>query len=124
VSPASWSRASSTGVGSSGPSASVETIRPSTNIHLEPGSFRDWDGRVFSADGRILRALSETGLADWEALAASELFGRLTGSGELVATEQADADVVDELRLRAGFEIVDSLELPSETRVLYHARPV
>ena len=41
---------------------------------LDPGSFRDWDSRVFYDDGRIRRALSEDGLADWRAFAGSRLF--------------------------------------------------
>lgn len=36
----------------------------------------------------MLRALSERGLADWEALAASELFAARVADGSLVATEQ------------------------------------
>ena len=32
---------------------------------LEPGSFRDPDSRIFTTDGRVLRVLSEHGLADW-----------------------------------------------------------
>jgi SAM-dependent methyltransferase len=45
----------------------------------------------------VLRALSGRGLADWEALAASELFRRATGAGSLVATERVDDGVPDEL---------------------------
>ena len=43
---------------------------------LDPGSFRDWDSRVFYENGRVLRALSDDGLADWRALAGSTLFAR------------------------------------------------
>jgi hypothetical protein len=39
----------------------------------------------------VYRVLSERGLADWRALAASELFQRQTAAGALVATEQIDA---------------------------------
>ena len=31
---------------------------------LDPGSFRDWDSRVFYENGRVLRALSDDGLRD------------------------------------------------------------
>lgn len=74
-----------------------EATPPRTTLSPETGSFRDWDGRVFRGDGRILRALSATGVADWEALFASELFGRYTASGELVST-RTDDDVIEDLR--------------------------
>lgn len=61
---------------------------PSTGV--DPGSFRDPDSRVFRHDGEILRALSATGLADFEALESSELFERLQADGRLVRTERLD----------------------------------
>src|SRR5438874_7590775 len=57
---------------------------------LEPGSFRDPDSRVFTSDGRVLRLLSEQGLADWRQLASSPLFQELVGEGRLVATEELE----------------------------------
>jgi hypothetical protein len=45
---------------------------------------------VLYAGGAVLRGLSERGLADWEALAASDLFGRALADGSLVATEVVD----------------------------------
>jgi hypothetical protein len=45
---------------------------------------------VFYAGGTVLRGLSERGLADWEALAASDLFRRSVADGSLVATEVVD----------------------------------
>jgi hypothetical protein len=60
----------------------------------EPGSFRDWDGRVFEADGRVLRALSTKGLADWEALVSSGLLE----DEELIGTRLADEDELEGLR--------------------------
>jgi hypothetical protein len=74
-----------------------EATRPQTTLRPESGSFRDWDGRVFRSDGRILRALSEAGLADWEALRSSELFRRFTASGALPDT-QVDDSALDEVR--------------------------
>ena len=69
-------------------------IPPRTSISAETGSFRDWDGRVFRASGRVLRALTPTGVAEWEALSTSEIFDRFTASGELVRTWTTDDDVV------------------------------
>jgi ribosomal protein L11 methylase PrmA len=57
---------------------------------LEPGSFRDWDSRVFYDGGRVLRALSQDGLRDWTAFAESKLFAAAVAEGKLVATSRAD----------------------------------
>ncbi len=67
---------------------------------LDPGSFRDWDSRVFYENGRVLRALSADGLADWQALAGSKLFTQASGEGKLVSTREVEgaatpADVHD-----------------------------
>ena len=56
----------------------------------DPGSFRDWDSRVFSADGRVLRVLTDDGLAGWRALAGSRLFAEAVAEGKLVATQEVD----------------------------------
>jgi hypothetical protein len=60
---------------------------------LEPGSFRDPDSRVFTADGRVLRLLSEQGLADWRALEESGLLDELP----VVDTREVEADVPEAL---------------------------
>jgi len=76
----------------------VAANRLQTNLVLEPGSFRDWDSRVFVSRDAVVRALTETGVADWEALSASELFGAFTATGELVETETAGPEAVAELQ--------------------------
>lgn len=43
----------------------------------EPGSFRDPDSRIVTSDGRVLRLLSEHGLADWRELSSSGLLEEL-----------------------------------------------
>ena len=60
-----------------------------TSAAFEPGSFRDPDSRVWSAGGRILRLLSDRGLADWRAFSASPLFAELVREGKLVGTREA-----------------------------------
>jgi len=57
---------------------------------LEPGSFRDPDSRIFTTDGRVLRLLSEQGLADWRELSSSKLFGELVQEGALVGTREVE----------------------------------
>jgi hypothetical protein len=59
---------------------------------IEPGSFRDPHSRVVEADGAVLRLLSEQGLRDWSALAASELFRQAVAEGKLVGTEVEPED--------------------------------
>ena len=56
----------------------------------EPGSFRDWDSRVFYDGDRVLRALSDDGLDDWLALSGSKLFAQAVAEGKLVATRRVD----------------------------------
>jgi hypothetical protein len=72
---------------------------------LEPGSFRDWDSRVFYDDGRILRALSDDGLQDWLALSESKLFAEAVAEGKLVSSSP-----------------VDDAEITGAAAVLEHAR--
>ena len=57
---------------------------------LDPGSFRDWDSRVFYEDGRVLRALSRTGFEDWEAVARSRFFAEAVATGRIVETREVD----------------------------------
>jgi hypothetical protein len=60
---------------------------------LEPGSFRDPDSRIYTANGRVLRLLSEQGLADWRALTASGLLDELP----VIGTREVEADVPEAL---------------------------
>jgi hypothetical protein len=59
---------------------------------VEPGSFRDPDSRVLVAGEEVFRVLSEAGLADWEALAGSQLFERAVAGGSLIGTRPANGD--------------------------------
>jgi len=61
-----------------------------TSPQLDPGSFRDREGRVFTLEDRVLRALSPRAFAAWETLAATRFFHRLTEEGKVVATRQVD----------------------------------
>jgi len=57
-------------------------------VQFEPGSFRDWDSRVFYDGERVLRVLSEDGLQDWLALSQSKLFPAAVAEGKLVAIKR------------------------------------
>ena len=72
----------------------TEATRLRKTTRPEPGSFRDWDGRVFESDGRVLRALSTKGLVDWEALVSSGLLD----DEDLIGTRLADEDELEGLR--------------------------
>ena len=54
---------------------------------FDPGSFRDPASRVILAGDRVERVLTENGLADWEALAATTFFTREVAAGRLIATQ-------------------------------------
>jgi hypothetical protein len=58
-----------------------------------PESFRDPDSRVFIRDGVVYRALSQTGVEDWEALAATPL----ATDDRLIATDRIELDDLPEL---------------------------
>ncbi len=70
----------------------VDTTRD-RSFELEPGSFRDPDGRVlYSEDNRVLRGLSEEGATAWRQLSRAAFFHRLTEHGSLIPTRVA-ADI-------------------------------
>ena len=62
---------------------------------FDPGSFRDPDTKVFRHGGAVLRCLTPRALADWEQLAATDFFKRLTAQRQVIPTELVDdrADV-------------------------------
>jgi hypothetical protein len=71
------------------------------------GSFHDYDSRVFSTAGQILRSLSPAALADYEALAASRFFSEAQESGAVVQTELlADFLPPPQCKPPAGFAAV------------------
>lgn len=53
---------------------------------VDPGSFRDPRGRVFTHQGRVLRALSTDGWSAWRQFNESPLFTRLSASDRLIET--------------------------------------
>jgi SAM-dependent methyltransferase len=61
---------------------------------VDPGSFRDRQGRVYRSAGGVLRGLSAKGLDSWRALERTALFQRFTEAGKLVRTRQIEAEAV------------------------------
>jgi len=54
---------------------------------LEPGSYRDRDGRVLYLDGQVFRLLSNRALEDWRALAETSFWSELVSEGKVVPTQ-------------------------------------
>ena len=60
-----------------------------TAIELEPGSFRDRNGEVYYREGRVLRAIGPTALANWNLLRETRFFARRVADGGIVGTRFA-----------------------------------
>jgi hypothetical protein len=77
-----------------------------TSAQSESGSFRDWDGRVFTLEGRIVRALSDEGVRNFLALSQSEMYRRSRSRGDLIETAIAAPELlaaVQEVDPRGGW---------------------
>ncbi|MDP8956829.1 MAG: class I SAM-dependent methyltransferase [Actinomycetota bacterium] len=79
---------------------------------LEPGSFRDWDSRVFYDDGRVLRVLSDEGLRDWLALAESSLFADAVVEGKVVGTSRLSSAAAPETLVGRAAAVLEHERLP------------
>ncbi len=80
----------------------MTTARPERPL-LEPGSYRDRDGRVAYSGGRVYRFLSARALADWEALEETGFFGELVSEGKVVRTERVDPIPAELTELASGW---------------------
>ena len=58
---------------------------------VEPGSFRDRNGRVFYAGNETYRALSDKAYSDWTALNATSFFAQQMAAGKIVHTEHIES---------------------------------
>ena len=61
-----------------------------TTPEPDPGSFRDPLSRVFIDGDSVLRTLDDEGLADFDALAATDFYAQALESGAIVGTDRAD----------------------------------
>jgi len=59
--------------------------------HIEPGSFRDREGRVFYSGNNVYRALSHEAFINWEALSKTRFYSKFIKQGYLIPTEQVDS---------------------------------
>ncbi len=79
---------------------------------VEPGSFRDHDGRVVIAPDGVYRVLAADGLADWEALAGTALWRELQDEGLVVRTEPAELEVPPDLLATAPAGVLRHERVP------------
>ena len=94
------------------PSAETPAAERAAPTGFDPGSFRDWDSRVFLRDGRVFRALSPDGLADWEAVAGSRLFGEAIAEGKIVRTERIEDAAVPEGLVHGSAAVLEHERVP------------
>lgn len=66
--------------------------RDPQDTRVEPGSFRDRDGRVFYVGEAIYRGLSQQALSDWQLLSSKPFFRRLIDEEKLIQTEFVEAN--------------------------------
>jgi hypothetical protein len=57
---------------------------------IEPGSFRDRNGRIFYSGGAVLRGLSDKALEEWEYLSPRKFFQQFMAEGKVVQTERIE----------------------------------
>ena len=59
---------------------------------VNPGSFRDRDGRVYHFDNRIFRGLSAPALESYRLLTKKKFYKRLHESGKIIGTRELSAE--------------------------------
>lgn len=57
---------------------------------VEPGSFRDRNGRIYYINDVIYRGLSPKALGEWQTLLRTRFFPEMMKTGKLIRTEQVD----------------------------------
>ena len=68
--------------------------------NIEPGSFRDRNGRIFYIGSETYRALNNKAYSDWKALNATTFFMRQMDAGKIVLTKHVEN--IDRAKLPAG----------------------
>jgi SAM-dependent methyltransferase len=69
-----------------------EPAMSSSNAEVNPGSFRDRDGRVYHIHGRVIRGLSASALEEFRHLQQESFFTKLVSSGKIVATREISSE--------------------------------
>jgi len=80
-------------------------------INIEPGSFRDRNGRIYYHNGEIYRAISKQALDEWNLLTSTKFFSKAIAEGTIVRTERVDAANVPDPALLTEWAAVLKHEL-------------
>lgn len=80
----------------------------------EPASFRDPANQVFYVDGEVRRGLRGSAVADWQALAGSDFFTRLTAQGQICPTGEVPGPAPDPFDLVLWHERIPFVSHPYE----------
>ncbi len=83
-------------------------------VAYEPASFRDPANQVFYIDGEVRRGLQGSAVADWQALAGSDFFGRLTAQGQVCPTEEVPQPAPEPFDLVLRHERIPFVSYPYE----------
>jgi hypothetical protein len=81
--------------GKIGAQSEIPGLAPSmltSDLAVEPGSYRDRHGRIFYAPGAVYRCLSAHAFAQWQQLELTDFFRRALAEGTIIATECIAAD--------------------------------
>ncbi|MBI1803909.1 MAG: class I SAM-dependent methyltransferase [Ignavibacteriae bacterium] len=87
------------------------TAQSSGSVSIEPGSFRDRNGRIYYYEGAIYRGLSLQALENYSILAASQFYKNTLEAGTLIETRQVGQG-----------ETPETLQAEGWAAVLKHAR--
>lgn len=85
---------------------------PPERTAVDAASYRDPDTSVFYADGRVLRGLSPAAARTWDAVAASDFFGRLVDEGRVVRTTSYDGPAPPSPRREPWARVVEHERVP------------
>ena len=87
---------------------------------LEPGSYRDRNGRVYCISDEIFRGLSKQALKEWEYLSSTDFFHRFINEGKIIYSERVEHSKILDPKIRkewAGFlkhQVVPYISYPYE----------
>ncbi len=80
-------------------------------IAPDPGSFRDPSGRIYYAEGKVLRTITDHAAADFEFVRSTGLIDRLASEGRVVGTEVVSAELLGDIGKDARF-VVEHPRIP------------
>ena len=76
-----------------------------------PGSFRDPSGQVYQVEGRILRTVNESFVADFEFVQSTGLLKNLASKGWLLPIEVLSSDILSPYGVKSKY-VLETVRLP------------